>query len=158
MSLGVPLWEVTYGHVVADECRRLGVSVVEYLSRYDVHAAAPFDGVDAMVRRLGRWAVCSNKARPLGTAELARLGWDPEVARFAEDFGGGPKRLEPVLEAMDRPDGVVFVGDTAHDRACAAAVGVPFALAGWNVRAAALAEPGDLVLTRPADLLSFLVA
>ena len=158
VALGVPLESVTYGHVVADECRRLGLSVDDYVAAYDVDAAAPFAGVDAMVSALDRWALCSNKVRSAGTAELARLGWTPSVAMFAEDFGGGAKRLEPLLESMGSPDPatVVFVGDTDHDRACAVAVGVTFALAAWNPRAASLAVDGDLVLERPADLLPLL--
>ena len=156
VALGVPVGDVTYGHVVADECRRLGVSLESYLSGYDVDAASPYEGVDDLVAQLDRWALCSNKARRLGVAELARLGWSPEVALFAEDFDGGPKRLAPVLAALGDPSGVVFVGDTDHDRSCAAAAGVVFALAAWNPRAAALAQPGDLVLSRPADLVPLL--
>lgn len=157
VALGVPAEEVTFGHVVADECRRLGLTVDDYVDRYDVHAAAPFPGADELIGRLDRWAVCSNKVRGAGTAELARLGWAPEVAFFAEDFGSGPKRLEPVLAALgplDRED-VVFVGDTAHDRRCAHEAGVTFALAGWNARA--VPEAGELVLSEPRDLLARLV-
>ena len=157
VALGVPAGEVTFGHVVADECRRLGLSLSAYLERYDVTAAQPFPGVDAVIGALGRWAVCSNKVRSCAVAELERLGWSPDVAFFAEDFGGGPKRLDPVLSAMgvdvgERAD-VVFVGDSHHDRTCASDAGVRFALAAWNPRAAAIAEDGDLVLERPADLL-----
>lgn len=160
VALGVPLESVTYGHVVADECRRLGVSVDDYVARYDVDAAMPFEGVPSMVASLARWAVCSNKVRSAGAAELARLGWTPEVASFADSFGGGPKQLRPVLSALGSPprSEVVFVGDTAHDRACAEEVGVAFALAAWNPRAASLAVDGDVVLERPADLLPLLVA
>jgi phosphoglycolate phosphatase-like HAD superfamily hydrolase len=62
-----------------------------------------------------------------------------------------------VLSALEvGPDGVVFVGDTPHDRACAAAVGCQFALAGWNARATP--EEGDVVLAQPADLLAALGA
>jgi phosphoglycolate phosphatase-like HAD superfamily hydrolase len=152
---------VTYGHVVADECRRLGLSLDDYVSRYDVAAAQPFDGVDALLRggRVRRWAVCSNKVRPCGVAELARLGWTPEVAMFAEDFGLAAKRVGPVLEALgveDR-DGVLFVGDSAHDRSAAAEAGVRFGLAAWNPRAATIAVDGDLVLSQPADLLPLLL-
>lgn len=155
VELGVPASEVTFGHVVADECARLGLSVDDYVRAYDVDAAQPFPGVDLALSRLDRWAVCSNKVRRAGEAELARLGWTPAVARFAEDFGGGPKRLGPVLAALgvDDPWSVLFVGDTAHDRACAVDAGVAFALAAWNPRAAALAVPGDLVLWRPSDVL-----
>ena len=154
VALGVPPGEVTYGHVVADECRRLGLAVEDYVAAYDLEAAAPFPGVDAVVRRLRRWAVCSNKVRACGVAELSRLGWSPDVVRFAEDFGGGAKRLGPVLSALAGEVGeVLFVGDTVHDRACAAEVGVAFALAAWNPRAAAIAEPGDVVLAQPAELL-----
>jgi HAD superfamily hydrolase (TIGR01549 family) len=158
VALGVPASEVTYGHVVADECRRLGLSIDDYVAAYDVDAAQPYPGVDAMVVALDRWGVCSNKVRPSGAAELRRLGWEPDVALFADDFGGGPKQLGPVLSALGDPDPatVVFVGDTDHDRACARAVGVTFALAAWNPRAASLRTDGDVVLARPADLLPLL--
>lgn len=156
VALGVPAEEVTFGHVVAEECARLGLRVDDYIGRYDVTAAHPFAGVADVIPRLGRWAVCSNKVRRAGTAELARLGWRPACAFFAEDFGTGPKRLGPVLAALDidRPEDVLFVGDTAHDRACARAEGVAFALAGWNPRTRA--ADGDLVLSEPGELLALL--
>ena len=160
VALGVPPGSVTYGHVVADECRRLGLSVDDYVSAYDAAAAQPFAGVPGLVAALdrGRWALCSNKVRASGRAELRRLGWQPSVAMFAEDFGGGPKRLAPVLARLGDPDpgDVVFVGDTAHDRSCAREAGVTFALAAWNPRA--VAADGDVVLERPVDLLPLLGA
>lgn len=156
--MGVPASELTYGHVVAEECRRLGLRLEDYVSLYDVDAAMPFEGVDDVVRVLTRWAVCSNKVRASGQAELARLGWSPSIALFAEDFGGGPKRLGPVLSALRLPSSsssdVVFGGDTAHDRSCAEDAGVAFALAGWNPRAGAIAAPDDLVLARPSEVLA----
>lgn len=155
VALGVPPEEVTFGHVVAEECARLGVSVDEYLANYDPRLVRPYDGVDDLLRALPvPWAVCSNKVRRFATLELHQLGWTPEVALFADDFGG-PKRLEPVLERL-RLQGhdVVFVGDTHHDAACADAVGATFAVAGWNPRAGDL--PG-VVLSTPGELLGLLV-
>jgi HAD superfamily hydrolase (TIGR01549 family) len=150
VALGVPAEAVTYGHVLADECVRLGIGVDAYLEAYDTAAAQPFAGVDAMLARLPRWSVCSNKHVDSGRAELARLGWQPEVALFADAFDG-PKRLEPVLAALGvHPGSVLFVGDTDHDRTCAAVAGCSFALAGWNPRV--VPRAGDLVLERPADL------
>ncbi len=156
VALGVAPEDVTFGHVVAEECERLGLSVDDYLDRYDVTAAPPYPGVDELVGALDRWAVCSNKVGRFGRVELDRLGWQPEVAHFAEEFGGGPKRLAPVLDALGQPapDDVVYVGDTDHDRACAQEAGVRFALAAWNPRTAGLALAGDLVLRRPHDVLS----
>ena len=152
VQLGVPREDVTFGHVVEDECRRLGIDPARYVALYDPAAASPFPGVEELLVGLERWALCSNKHPDAGVAELSRLGWRPEVALFSDAFGGGPKRLEPVLDALGVEAGdVIFVGDTAHDRACAAAVGCPFALAGWNRRAKA--EAGDIVLTDPLDLL-----
>lgn len=151
-ALGVDLAEVRMGSVVGIECARLGVDVDDYVGRYDVEAARPFDGAEALVAGLERWAVCSNKHPVSGRAELVRLGWTPEVACFTDAFDGGPKALGPVIESMRvRAADVVFVGDTAHDRACAVAAGVPFVLAGWNPRATA--APGDVVLDRPEHLL-----
>lgn len=134
-------------------CDRAGITVADYLAHYDVDAAQPFPGVEEMLAGLDRWGVCSNKDRPTAERELARLGWEPTVAFFSDDFGGRPKLLAPVLAALAlTPGEAVLVGDTAHDRACAQAAGVPFALAGWNPRA--VPEPGDLVLATPADVLT----
>jgi HAD superfamily hydrolase (TIGR01549 family) len=154
VHLGVARHDVTFGHVLADECTRLGIDIDAYLDAYDVEAAQPFPGVPELLEQLDGWAACSNKVGRLARAELRRLGWAPEVAFFAEDFGG-PKSLEPVLARLGaRPDEIIFVGDTAHDRGCAQAVGAPFALAGWNPRARP--EPGDRVLDTPSALLELL--
>ena len=151
MPLGLPLVEA---------CERAGVTVEAYLEHYDPSAALPFAGVRGAARA----------ARPLGpgveqgAGVRAAASWSgsagqPEVALFSDDFGGREKELAPLLDAMGLDaEAVVFVGDTRHDRACAAAVGARFALAGWNPRARASAEPGDLVLdaargpARPARL------
>jgi phosphoglycolate phosphatase-like HAD superfamily hydrolase len=146
--LGLPLVEA---------CARAGVTVQDYLDRYDARAALPFEGVVELVTELDRWGLASNKDRTSGHHELRRLGWTPTVALFSDDFGGREKHLGPLLEALGlEPDAVIYVGDTAHDRACAGAVGAPFVLAGWNARARAGAQPGDLVLDAPADLLDLL--
>jgi HAD superfamily hydrolase (TIGR01549 family) len=153
-ALGVPTEKITFGHTLAEECERLGLDMEDYLSLYDEHAALPFAGVEELVTRLDRWAVCSNKHPRGGTAELARLGWKPDVVMFADSFEG-PKQLGPVLDAMGASaDDVIFVGDTEHDRRCAREVGCTFALAGWNPRASAVA--GDVVLGRPVELLRHL--
>ncbi len=154
VALGVAPDEITFGHVLADECTRLGISVDAYLDHYDTDLAQPFPGVVELLAACPRYAVCSNKTARFASAELARLGWTPEVALFADAFAG-PKRLGPVLERLELTGvDIVFVGDTAHDRDCAAAVGAPFALAGWNPRA--VGEPGDIVLGAPQDLLALL--
>jgi HAD superfamily hydrolase (TIGR01549 family) len=154
VALGVDRDVVSFGHVLETECQRLGIEVDAYLDAYDESLAQPFAGADALVARLDRWAVCSNKHARTGRGELARLGWNPDLALFSDAFAG-PKRLGPVLEGMGLvPEQIVFVGDTAHDRACAVEVGARFALAGWNPRVKP--EAGDLVLGRPADLLDLL--
>jgi len=154
LALGVQRSEITYGHVLADECLRLGISVGEYLNVYDPSKIVPFPGVTELVTHFDRWAICSNKHPVSGAAELARFGWSPEVAFFADSFNG-PKRLEPVLDALGLSSSdVVFLGDTAHDRQCAESAGVTFALAGWNPRAQA--KPNDVVLSHPIELLELL--
>ena len=154
VALGVREEDVSFGALLADECARLGVTVDDYLAHYDASASLPFRGVEELLAELGRWAVCSNKHRRSGRAELARLGWKPEVALFADAFGG-PKQLGPVLEALELdPDDVLFVGDTDHDRDCATAVGCRFAIATWNPRARARA--GDIVVGAPAEVLELL--
>ncbi|MCX7620406.1 MAG: HAD-IA family hydrolase [Acidimicrobiales bacterium] len=146
-ELGVAPEQVTFGHVLAEECARLGIAVEDYVSQYDVTAAEPFPGIEEMLSRLERWGLCSNKHPDSGRAELARLGWSPEVALFADAFNG-PKRLGPALDAMGvAPEQAVFIGDSDHDRLCARSAGVEFVVAGWNPRARA--EPGDFVATEP---------
>ncbi len=156
VALGVARNAITFGHLLADECDRLGVDIDRYLELYDDAMAQPYPGVVAMLRQVGRWAVCSNKHPTAGRAELARLGWRPEVALFSDAFDGG-KELAPVLTALDvAGPHVLFVGDTAHDRACADVVGASFALAGWNPRARDEADADDLVLLEPAAVLDLL--
>lgn len=151
LALGVPQSEVVFGPLLVAECERLGLSVDDYLAHYDTGSAPPYDGVEAVLEVLPRWGLCSNKHGPTGRAELARLGWQPEVARFADDFGG-PKRLGPMLDAMGvSAQEALFVGDTASDHGCALAAGTAFAWAGWNPRAEP--EAGALVLAAPADIL-----
>lgn len=155
LRLGFTMDDVRLGPLLVDECARLGISMDDYLAHYDTNDVTVFDGVDEVLRQLPRWAVASNKLRANGTAELARFGWQPACALFAEDFGGTSKRLAPVLDRLGiSASDVVFVGDTAHDRACAADAGATFALAGWNTRA--VAEDGDVVLDRPGDLLDLI--
>ncbi len=150
VALGVPAEEVRFGALPGDECDRLGVPLASYLAGYDSNRAQPYPGVEDALAQLPRWAVCSNKHGPVGRAELQRLGWRPEVALFADDFAG-PKRLQPVLDVLGlRADEVVYVGDTEHDRHCAANAGVTFASVAWNPRTAAVR--GDLVLAEPAAL------
>jgi phosphoglycolate phosphatase-like HAD superfamily hydrolase len=154
--LGVPPERVPpLGLPAAEACELAGITLDDYLAAYDPTSVRPFPGVEELLRSLPRWAVCSNKAQASGLAELARLGWSPEVARFSEDFGGRPKELAPVLEALsvDAAD-AVYVGDTAHDRAAAAVAGATFALAGWNPRVEP--QPGDVVLRHPREVLALL--
>jgi hypothetical protein len=154
LALGVRRSEISYGHVIAEECSRLGISLDAYVSAYDIDAAEPFAGVSEMVSLLSNWAICSNKHPVSGAAELERLDWSPEVAMFADSFKG-PKQLAPVLDALGvQPSQVVFLGDTDHDRRCAQQAGVMFVLAGWNPRTTP--RSGDLVLTSPLDLLELL--
>lgn len=154
VALGVDPDDISFGHVLADECARLGIDLDAYLEAYDPTAVAPFPGVEAMLAALDEWAVCSNKHHRAGRAELARLAWKPRLALFSDAFAG-PKELTPVLDHLGLAGHqVVFVGDTDHDRACAAAVGATFLLAGWNERARPV--KGDVVLDDPAELVEHL--
>ena len=154
VALGIDRSTVSFGHVIGEECKRLGIRVEDYVAVYDEERVQPFTGVAEMIGRLGRWAVCSNKHPGSGHAELDRLGWRPEEVFFTDSFDG-PKSLGPVLAAMQLdPAGVVYLGDTAHDRECARQANVTFALAGWNPRA--IAEPTDVVLSEPGELLGLL--
>ncbi|MGQ0433549.1 MAG: HAD family hydrolase [Microthrixaceae bacterium] len=154
-ALGVDPASIPLGLPLVEACALAGITVDAYVAEYDLAAVAAFPGVPEMLAELDRWAVCSNKLRSAGVAELDRLGWVPELALFSDDFGGRPKRLGPVLDAMAiSADRVVFVGDTEHDRSSALAAGVQFALAGWNPRVTP--EPDDLVLRHPSEVLALL--
>ena len=156
VELGVPLEDVTYGHAVAAEAERLGITVDAYEAAYDTTLAQPFPGVEELLGRLGRWAVCSNKHPDSARAEFARLGWQPEVACFADDFDWEHKHLGPVLDQLGvDATRVLMVGDTTGDEAVAAAVGCPYVWAGWNPRTAE-ARPSGVVAERPLDLVDLL--
>jgi len=155
LALGVARENITFGHTLANECERFGFGVEDYLAHYDIDLALPFPGAPELLAELDRWTVCSNKDHRSGVAELARLGWQPEVALFADAFGGAGKSLGPMLAQLGlEASEIVFVGDTLHDRRCAIDVGCRFVWAGWNDRA----EPtvGDEVLAAPQDLLALL--
>jgi HAD superfamily hydrolase (TIGR01549 family) len=154
VALGIDRREITFGHVLAEECVRLGLSVEDYVDAYDTTQALPFAGVTELVTSFDRWAVCSNKHPLSGRAELERLQWFPEAALFADAFRG-PKQLMPLLEMLAiTPDQAIFLGDTAHDRQCALEAGVQFALAGWNPRAKP--QPTDVVVSHPLEFLELL--
>lgn len=153
LQLGVDRSDITFGHAVAEECARLGIALDDYVGAYDTGVVQAFDGVPTVLDAVPRWAVCSNKHPESGYAELARLGWEPEVALFADAFGWSHKSLPPVLELLGvGPAEVLMVGDSQGDLHCAEAVGCEFAWAGWNPRVAE-AAPGGTVLDRPSVLL-----
>jgi phosphoglycolate phosphatase-like HAD superfamily hydrolase len=155
VNFGIARERITFGEPVAEACARLGVDLDAYVDAYDPALARPFAGVPELLAQLDRWAVCSNKAGRSARADLARWGWEPSVALFTEDFGGLQKQLGPMLAALGvTAADVVFVGDSAHDRAAAATVGCRFAVAGWNPRTRDL--EGDVRLERPAELLALL--
>ena len=155
LAAGVSPEDVVFGEPLAAACTRLGVDMDWYLRTYDVTSARPFDGVEELIAALDRWGIASNKYGVGARPELERLGWQPDIVLFSEDFEHGPKRLDVVLEGLGlRPEEAVFVGDTEGDRACARNAGVEFVLAGWNPRASP--APGDLVLSEPAELLDVL--
>lgn len=151
--LGVERSTVTFGHAIGEELTRLGLRLADYATAYDVEVVEPFEGVDAVVDRLGRWAVCSNKHPESAAAELARLGWRPEVALFADAFDWAHKRVGPVLELLELPpDRVAVVGDSEGDLRCALEAGCDMYWAGWNPRVPGVVEFGT-VLERPDQLL-----
>jgi HAD superfamily hydrolase (TIGR01549 family) len=151
--LGVERSEITFGHAIAEEVDRLGLSLEGYADAYREDVVQPFPGVSDVVVQLGRWALCSNKHPRSGAAELARLGWEPELAVFSDHFDWAHKHLGPVLELMGlRADQVAMVGDSGGDARCAAEVGCDMVWAGWNPRVAA-ADPDGIVLQRPEELL-----
>lgn len=154
VRFGIPAQDVTFGHLITDECARLGIAVDDYIAAYDPTDVQPFDGVEELLAATPRWAVASHKDRATGREELEALGWAPEVACFAQDFGG-PKRLDLVLRVLGLgADDVLFVGDTGHDRLAARNAGVRFVAAGWNARCDIL--DGDIVARRPSDILDLL--
>lgn len=150
VDLGVPPGDVTWGHVVAQECARLGLSVDDYVRAYDTTVAEPFAGVVEMLAELDVWGVCSNKHPVSGWAELARLGWAPNSVHFADSFTGS-KHLGPVLTDLGvAPQRVLFVGDTEHDQRCAEEAQTAFAWAGWNPRT--IPKGNDPVLRHPSEI------
>lgn len=153
VTLGIDREEITFGHAIAEETDRLGLSLEDYADAYRDDVVEPFPGVATVVPQLVRWALCSNKHPRSAVAELARLGWSPEVAVFADHFDWAHKRLEPVLDMLGlTADRVAMVGDSGGDERCAAEVGCDMLWAGWNPRVVA-AAPDGRVLRSPEQLL-----
>jgi HAD superfamily hydrolase (TIGR01549 family) len=154
--LGIPRSSVVMGSAVAEECDRLGVALDDYVGGYDTESVQPFAGVEAMLARLPRWAILSNKHPAPARRELQRLGWDPELVMCADAFDWGHKALEPMLDVLGLgPDQIALVGDSEGDLRCADAVGCRFVWAGWNDRVRAGAVVGEVAAT-PADVLGLL--
>ncbi|HTN99360.1 MAG TPA: HAD-IA family hydrolase [Microthrixaceae bacterium] len=154
VKLGVAREQISFGHAIAEECDRLGISLDAYVDAYDTDLAKPFPGVDEVVGKLGRWAICSNKHPRSAAAELERLSWKPEIAVYADHFDWAHKGLGPVLELMGLgASDVTMVGDSAGDLRCAEEVGCQMIWAGWNPRVAA-ADPDGIVLGHPSELLA----
>lgn len=153
IELGIPRSQISFGHAVAEECDRLGICLDAYVDHYDTELSQPFPGVESLVAGLGRWSICSNKHPVSARAEIARLGWQPEVAMYADAFDWEHKELGPVLDAMGlTPDQVIMIGDSNGDLQCAEQVGTTMVWAGWNPRVAQN-RPDGLVLDRPGDVL-----
>ena len=158
LALGVPPEEISFGHAVAAECDRLGIDLGDYVDAYDTGISQPFPGVEELVGNLGRWAICSNKHPSSADAELARLGWHPELVMCADAFGWHHKSLVPVIEAMGiQAEQVVMVGDSEGDLRCAQEIGCQMVWAGWNPRVRA-AKPSGLTASEPAELLDWFPA
>ena len=87
-ALGIDAVDVRMGSVVGAECTRLGVSIDDYVARYDTDVVRPLPGIEEMLAGVARRGVCSNKHPESGHAELRRLGWIPEVVMFTDSFDG----------------------------------------------------------------------
>ncbi len=157
ITLGVPREQISFGHAVAPECERLGISLDAYVDAYDTEVTRPFPGVLAMLGSIGRWAICSNKHPRSAQAEVTRLGWHPEVAMYADAFDWHHKSLGSVLTQMGLSAAqVVMVGDSNGDAECASEVGCEMVWAGWNPRVRD-SDPSErllegIVLDEPGDL------
>ncbi len=150
--LGVSRSEVVMGSAVAEECDRLRNPTDDYVPAYDTAVVQPYDGVEAMLSELPRWAVLSNKHPDSAIAELNRLGWEPEALMCADAFGWAHKSLLPMLQALGLDASqVAMVGDSGGDLRVAQEAGCRFIWAGWNARVQHAGPSGE-VLATPADL------
>lgn len=154
--LGIARGDVIMGSAVAEECERLGVDMDAYVDAYDTEAVAPYEGVEEMLGRLGRWAIVSNKHPRSAIAELDHLGWSPELVLCADAFDWAHKSLVPLLERTALgAERIVLVGDSGGDLRCAEEVGCRFIWAGWNQRVRD-ARPTGEVAAGPGDLAAML--
>ena len=148
----------------ADDAR-VARDTASYLAHYQdrpcVHSTLFADAADAipLLRRAGlRLGICTNKPEALAVVVLRELGL-LEAMEVVVGADTTPRRKPdplPLLHALRalgaEPDEAVFVGDTAIDRDCARAAGVPCRLVNWG-NGAALDVPATVRLARFADLL-----
>ena len=154
LALGVRLEDIGRGLPVAEECARHGISIEEFVAAYDTEVVQPYPGAPS-------WWPASTAGPCARTSTRTPVG--PSWPGWA---GSRRWRCSPTPSTVPRPSprcssgwassaaDVVFLGDTAHDRACAKEAGAMFALASWNPKAEPAA--GDVVLERPEQLLELL--
>ena len=49
LALGVAREDITFGHTLANECRRFGFEVEDYVAHYDLEMAQPFAGSHELI-------------------------------------------------------------------------------------------------------------
>ncbi len=150
---------------VAADAARVARDTASYLTHYrrrpcvDSKLFADAGEAVAALRRAGiRLGVCTNKPEALAVAVLRELGLldAMDVVVGADTTPARKPDPLPLLHTLRvlgvDPDEAVYVGDTAIDRDCARAAGVPCRLVDWG-NGTTLEVPMSLRLARFADLL-----
>ena len=150
---------------VVPDADRVARDTEAYLAYYHyrpcVDSALFADAAEAIpaLRRSGiRLAVCTNKPEALAVIVLRELALLDAMDGVGGAYTTAARKPDPLpllhtLAVLGvAPSEAVLVGDTAIDRDCAKAAGVPCRLVTWG-NGAALSIPGSMRLARFADLL-----
>lgn len=155
----------SFGIPGADTLKRLGMEA-DALQRWaeleNAHASsvAVFDGVWLMLAELSEegfeLGIVSSRAHREYEAAIEPLGFCDyfKTVVLAEDTEQHKPSAAPMLayiaKAGAAPEEVLYVGDTAHDSACARAAGVDFAFAQWGARQ--VVDGYDFLCTAPGSV------
>lgn len=132
---------------------------LEYYGNHLADETRPYDGIDALVRRLaGRQSITTNKPGALARRLVSLMGWDGlfDQVLGGDDVAHKKPAADMVLRAIElagvSASDVVLVGDTWIDIETARAAGIEVLTVTWGLRPAAELQGAPNLISSAAQL------
>ncbi len=154
--------------------KKLGINDIEYsIGKWVKYmddfsdSIKVFDGVDNCLRKIKelgiKTGIVTSKSKEEFESNFIPFGligyFDYVVC--ADDTTRHKPDPEPILKLLEisgnKPEDIVYIGDTKYDKECAEGAGAKFGLALWGVKSAEGFESAYL-LQRPEDILEFITS